>query len=214
MLAPASFANRLPPSLSPIPPSLQYPPASSRRLATPCSPASSWQPAKRPNIGSRLVMCFFAGSGPLRSVAPQPAPAAPSRWNGAHFVACERQATLALVGDLPLPHLRPQFSTCARANARALIRNRVMVNTSLAKYSSLPDLQQQAVNTVPAKLSKSVRSGFDQPPYSCFGVGGAVAVGLKRWRDRAKTGGRRRRTDGLLLPLGHLRAPRLPRCFV
>lgn len=145
-------------------------------------------------------MCFSDGTGPLRSVAPQPAPAAPSRWKGAHFVAWERQATLALVGDLPHPHLRPQFSTCARAKARALIRNRFMVNTSLAKYGGLPDLQQQAVYTVPAKLSNSVRSGFEQPPYSGFGVGGAVAVGLKRWRDRAYTGGRRRRTDGTMLP--------------
>ena len=75
-----------------------------------------------------------------------------------------------------------------------------MVNTSLAKYSGLPDLQQQEVYTVPATLSNSFRSGFEQPPYSCFGVGGAVAVGLKRWCDRAKTGGRRRRTDGPKLP--------------
>ena len=73
-------------------------------------------------------------------------------------------------------------------------------NSMPISASDPPDLQQQAVNTVPAKLSKSVRSGFDQPPYSCFGVGGAVAVGLKRWRDRAKTGGRRRRAEGPMLP--------------
>ena len=61
--------------------------------------------------------------------------------------------------------------------------------------NGLPDLQEQAVDTVPAKLS------------CCVGVG----LNSRRILPLALVG--RRRTDGLMLPLGHLRPPRNPKCF-